>query len=74
MGRKKPSEIMVKVVQLGAPVREVALEPGSVAEDALEAADMPTDLPFKLNGDEAELDTELEDGDRITLGDKVKGQ
>jgi hypothetical protein len=73
MGKTKKTEILVKVVQLGAKTEEVCLEPGSCGRDALVAAEMDTNVTIKVNGTERDLDYVLKDGDRITIADKVKG-
>lgn len=65
--------IEVKVVVLGSPIQLVELEEGATKADALIAAGHSPDCVAKVNGVEVGDDDILEDGDRLTVSKKVKG-
>ena len=77
MGRKKKTEaeIMVKVARTGSRVIEVALNGGREVRDALEAAGISKkeSEEIAVNGEEADSDYELEDGDRVVLTKNIEG-
>ena len=77
MGKKKKeeAEIMVKVARTGSKVVEVALNGGREVRDALEAAGISKkeSEEISVNGEEADLDYELEDGDRVVLTKNIEG-
>lgn len=73
--RKKVEEIVVKVARTGTRLEEVALDGGHTVEDALMAAEItPKETEeVRINGEPAELDDELEDGDRVILVKNISG-
>ena len=73
--RKKEKDILVKVARTGSKVQEVALNGGRTVEDALIAAGISkkTSEEIQVNGEEADLDMELENGDRVVLVKNVEG-
>lgn len=69
-------QIEVKVARVGGKVETVVLENGDITvEDALDAAgiDHTGKTRIRVNGEPAELDDELEDGDRVTVTGKITG-
>ena len=80
MGRKRKNEeedgaILVKVARTGGQVVEVSLNGGRTVEDAIDAADIEYNSRdrIRVNGEPADLDDDLEDGDIVTLSGKIKG-
>jgi len=77
MARKKneDAEIMVKVARTGSKVVEIALNGNREVRDALEAAGISKkeSEEISVNGEEANLDYELEDGDRVVLTKNIEG-
>jgi putative ubiquitin-RnfH superfamily antitoxin RatB of RatAB toxin-antitoxin module len=76
MGRKRKDEgILVKVARTGTKVEEVALNGRHTVQDALEAAGVnkKSTEEITVNGEDAEMDYELEDGDRVLLTKNVEG-
>ena len=73
--RKEADEIIVKVVRTGGEVKKYSLEDGSTVEDALDAAGITYNRRdrVRINGEIAELEDVLEDGDRVTVTGKVAG-
>lgn len=73
--KKHTDDIEVKVAQTGGEVKVYLLEEGDTVETALEKAGINADSAkrIRVNGDAADLDDELEDGDRITVSGKIKG-
>lgn len=67
------STIEVKVVQLGSPTVLVTLPEGAGKAEALRAAGYDENSVVKVNGEEMGDEDILEDGDRLTIGAKVKG-
>lgn len=67
--------ILVKVARTGGLVKEVALNGGRTVEDAIDAAEMEYSSRdrIRIDGEPADLDDELEDGNIVTLTGKVKG-
>jgi sulfur carrier protein ThiS len=67
--------IIVKVAKTGDTVKEVCLNGDRTVEDALEAAGLEYDETSRLrvNGQTVDLDDELEDGEILTVGRKIKG-
>lgn len=68
-----PSTIDVDVAQVGSALQTVTLPAGSKKADALRAAGYDPGLSAKVNGVELQDDDVLEDGDRVTVGAKAKG-
>ena len=73
--RKKTDDLVVKVGRVGATIQEVSLEEGSVVEDALEAAKLSPKATesVRVNGEDVDMDYELEDGDRVMLVKDIRG-
>jgi len=67
--------MLIKVAKLGTAVKEVCLDESATVEDALEAADVRvgSSETMKVDGEPAENDTVLEDGDVITIVPAIKG-
>lgn len=75
MRRKITSEIEVKVGRIGAPVTLVTLNGNRTVADALKAASItPKDTEtVRINGENASMDDELENNDKVTLVKGVAG-
>ena len=75
MTRRKKSEIEVKVGRIGGTLQEVLLNGDRTVADALEAASLSVKSTesVRVNSEPAELDDELEDGDRVTLVKEIRG-
>lgn len=73
--KKEVDTISVRVAQIGGEIKEIALEEGSTIEDALNAAGIDPNggQRIRVDGETAELQDELEDGDYVTLSGKIKG-
>ena len=73
--KEERNEIEVKVARTGGKPEVYVLEEGATAEDALDAAGITYNRRdrVRINGDIAELDDELEDGDRVTVTGKIQG-
>ena len=73
--KKVDAEIMVKVARTGSKVVEIALNGAREVRDALEAAGISKkeSEEISVNGEEADLDYELEDGDRVVLTKNIEG-
>lgn len=73
--RRETSDITVKVARTGGTVKEVLLAEGATVEEALTAAEIEygDNSRIRVAGESVELDTELEDGDYVTVSGKVKG-
>ncbi len=73
--RQTRATIEVKVARVGGEVKELMLETGATVEEALDASTLEwsDSMRIRVNGEAAELDDELEDGDVITIAGKVKG-
>lgn len=66
----------VKVTEVPGTPTTVVLNGGSeTVSDALEAADMEASdgQEVQINGENADLDTEVADGDFVTLSQKISG-
>lgn len=72
--RRTPVQITVRVAKIGSTVKEVLLETGATVEDALNAAEIDASgsTRMRISGEEVELDSEVEDGDLITLSGNIK--
>lgn len=69
------SDITVKVGRTGGRVVEVLVPAGSTVEEALNASELTynsTDR-IRVRGRQATLDTELSNGDIVTLAGKISG-
>jgi sulfur carrier protein ThiS len=75
MTRRATEEILVKVAQTGGEVKEYCLNGGRSVADALEVAGFDVDEEYKLrvNGEPADMDTELSNGDIVTIATKIEG-
>lgn len=76
MSRRDSDEgIFVKVARTGSSSIEVCLNGGRTVEDALEAAGLnkKASEEIRVNGEDAELDDELDDGDRVVLVKNIEG-
>jgi len=78
VGRRKKNEdaeIMVKVARTGSKVVEVALNGGREVRDALNAAGISKkeSEEISVNGEEVDMDYELEEGDRVVLTKNIEG-
>jgi len=73
--RSELDEIFVKVARSGGEVKEVLLNSDRTVQDALNAADLEaTDSDrIRVEGQPAELDDELKEGDVVTLSGKIEG-
>jgi hypothetical protein len=72
---RRSGDILVKVARTGGVVTEVALNGDITVEAALDIANIghsPKDR-VRVNGREADFDTELEDGDIVTVAGKIEG-
>jgi len=66
--------MLVKVAEMGAEVREFSLGAGASVTDALEAAEIESSgRDIRVNSEAATMTTELQDGDIVTLVNKVEG-
>lgn len=65
----------VKVMEVPGRIISVALQEGATVQDALTAAEMTlaSGRVLKVSGMNATLDTELQDGDNITMSANAKG-
>jgi len=64
----------VKVAKLGTAVKEVAIDSGSVVEDALRAAEVTAEgFEIRINGNPVNLDSSIKTGDILTLVPQIKG-
>jgi len=74
MSRNK-EDIEVKVGRVGAEIKEVSLEEGATVEEALVAAGLSakTSETVRINGEDADFDDEVEDGDRVMLVKDIRG-
>ena len=65
----------VRVGRVPGPIREIVLDGGRQVRDALEGAGIPTDdaSEIRVNGVNAELNQELNDGDTVLVLRKVRG-
>lgn len=73
---EESEEIEVRVAKIGGEVKNVVLDNGDISvQDALVAAqiDYSGKVRIRVNGEMAELDDELEDGDRVTVTGKITG-
>lgn len=68
-------EIFVKVAKTGGLTHEVCLNGDRTVKDALDTAgvEYSESNRIRVNGEDVDLDTELEDGDRVIVSSKVKG-
>ena len=78
MGRpkkKKDDGILVKVARTGSKAFEVALNGGRTVQDALRAAGISKKESEEahVNGEEVDMDYDLEDGDRVLLIKNIVG-
>jgi len=74
--KKNDEAIFVKVARTGGVVNEYCLDDeDKTVEAILDVADMDVDDEEKIrvNGKLADMDTELKDGDVVTISGKVKG-
>ena len=67
--------IFVKVARTGGEVKEFLLNGERTVEEALKIAEIEydDDNRIRVNGSEADLETELEDGNVVTISGKVEG-
>jgi len=67
--------ITVKVMQIPGTIREVALEDDATVSDALSAAEMTVGAGYtlKVDGNEAEVNQSLTNGQNITISNSAKG-
>jgi hypothetical protein len=67
--------IFVKVARLGGEVHEYALNGARTVEAALEAAELVSDDDdrIRVNGEPAVLETELQNGDVLTVAGRIEG-
>jgi sulfur carrier protein ThiS len=76
MGRKKKVELLsVKVCRANSKAIEVNLEEGATVQDALEVAEINPKRSevVRIDGDEVEMDYEVEDGDIVTIVRNIEG-
>lgn len=68
-------DIFVKVARTGGNAIEVCLNGSHLVEDAIEASglNIKASEEIRVNGEEAEFDTELRDGDRVVLVKQIEG-
>lgn len=64
--------ITVKVIKVGEPTQEVALNPNSTVADALEAAGFAGEA-VSINGEMKRGTDLVRDGDRLVVTQKVEG-
>lgn len=77
VSRRRDSDegIFVKVARTGSSAIEICLNGSRTVEDALEAAGLnkKASEEIRVNGEDAELDDELDDGDRVVLVKNIEG-
>lgn len=77
MARRRNDEvenIEVKVIKFGGRIVNVSIEEGSTVEDAIKASELEySGSEVSLNGDDADLNDEVFDGDTVTISSKIKG-
>lgn len=70
----KGNQTVVRAGRLPGTLANVAVEDGATIQDVLSAAGLSTEgHQVRLNGESAELDAEVEDGDTILLTRQIKG-
>ena len=69
------TEIFVKVARTGGAVHEVCLNGDRTVEAALKAAgvDYDDNSRIRINGEEVDLDDQVESGEIVTISGKIKG-
>ena len=72
---RRASEIFVKVAKTGGLVTEVCLNGGRSVADALEAGgyDYEAEYKVRVNGEPADMEDELSNGDVVTIAGKIEG-
>lgn len=68
-------EIFVKIARIGSEVREMCLNGDHTVEELLDEAneDVDEETTIRVNGKVARRTTKLNDGDRVTIAEKVSG-
>ena len=72
---KKTKAVWVEVARLGTKAERVALNGRHTVADALETAGInkKDTEEITVNGDDAEMDYQLEDGDKVLLTKNIEG-
>lgn len=73
--RRAAADVMVKVARTGGTVTEVCLDGEPTVKAALDIANIDHSKGdrVRVNGREADLDTELKQGDIVTVAGKIEG-
>lgn len=70
----KGNQTVVRVGRLPGVMQNIALEDGSTVADALEHAELDSEgYEVRVNGNTADSDTEVSDGDTVLLTRQIKG-